>query len=329
MALASRAWRVVVPRAGGAPLKLAAGFAPLADGSCVASRGGTVVAASAVWEAAEAPGGGGGVPLSVEFRHGSAASGLVPATFNRRDPPRGGDAEVFAARVVDRALRPQICAGYDRLHVEVRVESSDGVHDPVVLGANAASAALGLSGARWAGPVGAVRVGRAGRSWAVDPAWDVVELGGVDVLWDGDAAGGATCVEFGASELEEGRLADALAFAAGEAAAVARAIAALAAEAGRGAPAAVVDPLDAAAASDAAAAACIASSRCSVQKNTPGGRPPGPGAGVARACWMAIDPLPPPVAPSLPPGFTAGRVPSAARADSKETGMYHMISVNP
>ena len=252
MALASRAWRVVVPRAGGAPLKLAAGFAPLADGSCVASRGGTVVAASAVWEAAEAPGGGGGVPLSVEFRHGSAASGLVPATFNRRDPPRGGDAEVLAARVVDRALRPQICAGYDRLHVEVRVESSDGVHDPVVLGANAASAALGLSGARWAGPVGAVRVGRAGRSWAVDPAWDVVELGGVDVLWAGDAAGGATCVEVGASELEEGRLADALAFAAGEAAAVARAIAALAAEAGRGAPAAVVDPLDAAAAAAAA-----------------------------------------------------------------------------
>ena len=110
----SQSWRVLVRRGGrSAPVKLSAGFAPLADGSCVASRGGTVVAASAVWTARcpESSGGafdgGGGVPLSVEFRHGSAASGLLPGHASLRDGARMGDAEVLAARAVDRSLRPR------------------------------------------------------------------------------------------------------------------------------------------------------------------------------------------------------------------------------
>lgn len=54
------------------------------------------------------------------------------------------------------------------------VLSSDGKHDPDVMAANAASAALMLSDVPWGGPIGVIRIGRIDGQLIVNPSMDEV-----------------------------------------------------------------------------------------------------------------------------------------------------------
>lgn len=58
--------------------------------------------------------------------------------------------------------------------VMASVLSSDGKHDPDVMAANAASAALMLSDIPWGGPIGVIRIGRIGGHLIVNPSMDEV-----------------------------------------------------------------------------------------------------------------------------------------------------------
>lgn len=95
-----------------------------------------------------------------------------------------------------------------------RLLAVDQVHLPNVLAINAASAAL-ISDIPWAGPVGAVRMGRVDGNLLVNPTEQQMESSDLDLLVAG-RADGITMVESGSRELSEETLIDALEIAHGE-----------------------------------------------------------------------------------------------------------------
>jgi len=187
--------KVIVPRHRDTLILQAGGCAPLADASCVARRGGTVVHASVAWRWASPDDvlhfTGGGAPLMVDFRHPASSAGMQPTTMNGRENARPSDQEVLAARCVDRALRPRFFSdgALEAVRVDIEVASSDGDGDVVTLGTNAASCALALAGVPWKGPVGASRLSRRGASFTRDPPLWFCEHG-FDLLYaTGDGLG--------------------------------------------------------------------------------------------------------------------------------------------
>ena len=176
---------MVIPRGGRGSIEIRAeAVAPYANGSCVATQGGTVVFASAVWRGATTTTTEGMVPLTVDYRHRAGANGRIPGNPRRREMPRGSEAELLASRAVDRALRPRFSkdVALDHVVVTTTVEADDEIYDPISLATNAASCAIALSGIPWYGPVGCSRVGFHNRRFVVDPTLDVLQTGGLDLL---------------------------------------------------------------------------------------------------------------------------------------------------
>src|SRR6266498_3917267 len=101
-------------------------------------------------------------PLSVEYEERLYAGGRIPGSFFRREGRPSTEA-ILTARLTDRPLRPLF---NKEMRNEVQVImfsiSADQENPLDILCINAASAALMISDIPWAGPVGAVRIGRIG-----------------------------------------------------------------------------------------------------------------------------------------------------------------------
>lgn len=97
--------------------------------------------------------------LGVEYLEKMYASGRISGSrFVKRDRFPSDDA-TLKARIIDRTIRPRFPNDYrDEVSVIVKVLSFDPQYDPLVLGANAVSAALMISPATFNGPVSLVRV---------------------------------------------------------------------------------------------------------------------------------------------------------------------------
>src|SRR5439155_22945214 len=143
-------------------------IAKLADGAVVVSCGDTMVFVSAV-SATAIKEGQDWFPLSVEYREKAAAVGKFPGGYFKREG-RPTEKEVLTCRMTDRPLRPLFPKGYlyDTQIIGVLL-SADGEHDPDILFINGASAALMVSDIPFAGPVGAVRVGRINGNFVANP----------------------------------------------------------------------------------------------------------------------------------------------------------------
>ena len=88
-----------------------------------------------------------------------AAGLILGGQYNKREG-RPSDEAILTARIIDRTIRP-LFAHHIKNAVQVIVTVlAVGQSDPGVLGVNAASLALATSDIPWAGPVGAVHVGR-------------------------------------------------------------------------------------------------------------------------------------------------------------------------
>lgn len=158
----------------------------LADSSILARQGGTVVHAVVTSERNASPEGD-FLPLTVDFRSRSYAVGKLPASANKRERANSDD-EILAARIVDRAIRPLFPKGFvDTVQVLVTSHSADSVHDPVVVGVNAASAALSVSSQPWNGPVGCVRIGLIGGELVTNPSVSEMGKSSLDLLYAGTA----------------------------------------------------------------------------------------------------------------------------------------------
>ncbi len=112
-------------------------------------------------------------PLSVEFEEKFYAAGqILGSRFVRREG-RPSEEAVLSARVIDRTIRPlfdQTMRHDIQIVVTVLAMGDD---DPDVLGVIGASLALSVSDIPWAGPVGAVRIGRHSESGEIiiNPAY--------------------------------------------------------------------------------------------------------------------------------------------------------------
>src|SRR5574340_1481961 len=153
---------------GGRTLTIETGkLARLAGGSVTVRFGDTVVLGTA--NRSDPRPGLDFFPLTVDFEERMYAAGKIPGGFIKRES-RPSEAAILAARLTDRPIRPLFPAGYkDDVQIVLTVLSADQENDPDVIGTVAASAALAISDVPFLGPVAAVRVGRIGGEFVVNP----------------------------------------------------------------------------------------------------------------------------------------------------------------
>jgi len=98
--------------------------------------------------------------LTVEYMEKFYASGLIlGGQYNKREG-RPSDEAILSARIIDRTIRPLFSQHIKNAVQVIVTVLSVGQADPGILGINAASLAIATSDIPWAGPVGAVHVGK-------------------------------------------------------------------------------------------------------------------------------------------------------------------------
>src|SRR6266481_9156032 len=110
-------------------------------------------------------------PLTVDYREYTYAGGRIPGGFIKREG-RPSEKEILTCRQIDRPIRPLFPDGFrNETQVIALVLSADKENDPDVVGINAAAAALALSDIPFSATVGAVRVGRVGGEFVINPTY--------------------------------------------------------------------------------------------------------------------------------------------------------------
>jgi polyribonucleotide nucleotidyltransferase len=172
------------------------------------------------------------LPLTMDYREKMFATGSVPGGFFKREG-RPTEKETLTMRLMDRPIRPLFPEGLQRdIQVQAMVLSSDEETDADVLAVNAASAAVALSPLPWAGPVGAVRIGRIDGAWVINPTNTQRKTSQLDLVVVGTAKA-ITMVEASAKEIPEADMVQALEVAHGEIVRICAAQAELVAKANR------------------------------------------------------------------------------------------------
>jgi polyribonucleotide nucleotidyltransferase len=141
-------------------------------------------------------------PLTVDYREKAAAAGKFPGGYFKREG-RPTEKEILTCRLTDRPIRPLFPKGY---YCEVQVQtvllSADGENDPDILSIVGASAALMVSDIPWAGPLGAVRVGRIGGKFVSNPTHAEQAESDLDLVYVGNDHD-VVMFEGGAKEITE------------------------------------------------------------------------------------------------------------------------------
>jgi polyribonucleotide nucleotidyltransferase len=188
-------------------------LARLADGSVTVRSGETLILVAAV-SATSVKEGQDFFPLTVDYREKAAAVGKFPGGYFKREG-RPTEKETLTSRMTDRPLRPLFPKGYfyDTQVISVLL-SADGENDPDILSINGASAALCVSDIPFAGPIGAVRVGRVDGQLVVNPTHTQRQLSDLDLVYVGNE-NDVVMIEGSADELGEEEFIKALEFAQG------------------------------------------------------------------------------------------------------------------
>jgi DNA polymerase III epsilon subunit family exonuclease len=151
-------------------------------------------------------------PLTVDFEERMYAAGKIPGGFIKRES-RPSEAAILAARLTDRPIRPLFPDGYkDDVQLVITVLSTDQENDPDIIGTLAASCALTISEIPFMGPIAAVRVGRIGGHFVVNPTYSQLEDSELDLIVSG-TRDAIMMVEAGAKILPEAVMAEAILFA--------------------------------------------------------------------------------------------------------------------
>ncbi len=151
-------------------------------------------------------------PLTVDFEERMYAAGKIPGGFIKRES-RPSEAAILAARLTDRPIRPLFPAGYkDDVQIVLTVLSADQENDPDIIGTLAGSAALTISEIPFLGPVAAVRIGRIGGQFVLNPTISQLEESELDLVVSG-TRDAIMMVEAGAKIVPEAVMADAIVFA--------------------------------------------------------------------------------------------------------------------
>jgi polyribonucleotide nucleotidyltransferase len=160
-------------------------LAKQADGTVTVQLGETIVIVAAV-AATKAKPGQDFFPLTVDYREKAAAAGKFPGGYFKREG-RPTEKEILTCRLTDRPIRPLFPKGwYNEVQVQTVLLSADGENDPDILSIIGASAALMVSDIPWAGPLGAVRVGRIGGKFVANPTHAEMADSDLDLVYVGN-----------------------------------------------------------------------------------------------------------------------------------------------
>src|ERR1700758_583099 len=190
-------------------------LARLADGSVTVRSGETLILVSAV-SATTIKEGQDYFPLTVDYREKAAAAGKFPGGYFKREG-RPTEKETLTSRMIDRPLRPLFPQGYfyDTQIISILL-SADGENDPDILAMNGASAALYVSDIPFAGPIGAVRIGRVKGQLVANPTHTQRAESDLDLVYVG-TENDLIMIEGSAREVPEAEFVKALEFAHGHA----------------------------------------------------------------------------------------------------------------
>src|ERR687897_962288 len=183
-------------------------LAKQAHGSVVVRSGDTVVLVTAC-RAATAREGIDFLPLTVDYREYTYASGRIPGGFFKREG-KPSEKEVLTSRMTDRPIRPLFPTGWrHETQVIALVLSADSENDSDVLAITGASAALAISEIPFQKTIASVRVGLVDGQFIVNPTYPQRRGSRLDLIVAG-SRDGIVMVEAGAKEATEEEVVQAL-----------------------------------------------------------------------------------------------------------------------
>ena len=194
---------------GGRTLSIETGrFAKQADGAVVVRCGDTMVLVTAC-RAANAREGIDFLPLTVDYREYTYASGRIPGGFFKREG-KPAEKEVLTSRLIDRPIRPLFPAGwrYETQIVSLLI-SADTENDSDVLAITGASAALAISSIPFQKTIAGVRIGLVDGKFVVNPTYPERKTSRLDLIVAG-SKDAIVMVEAGAKEVSEEEMVTAL-----------------------------------------------------------------------------------------------------------------------
>src|SRR5579864_4309649 len=183
-------------------------LAKQAGGSVIVRLGDSVVLVTAC-RAANPREGIDFLPLTVDYREYTYASGRIPGGFFKREgkPP---EKEVLTSRVIDRPIRPLFPEGWRyETQIIALVLSADGENDTDVMALTGASAALALSEIPFQKTIAGVRVGLVDGQFVINPTFEQRRASLLDLVVAG-SKDGIVMVEAGAKEVTEEQVVEAL-----------------------------------------------------------------------------------------------------------------------
>jgi polyribonucleotide nucleotidyltransferase len=183
-------------------------LAKQADGSVIVRSGDTMVLVTAC-AAPTAREGIDFLPLTVDYREYTYASGRIPGGFFKREG-KPSEKEVLTSRLIDRPIRPLFPSGWrHETQIIALVLSADAENDSDVLAITGASAALGLSTIPFTKTTAGVRVGLVDGEYIINPTFEQRRRSRLDLVVAG-TRDGIVMVESGAKEVSEEEMVQAL-----------------------------------------------------------------------------------------------------------------------
>jgi len=184
-------------------------LAPQAGGSVLIESGDTSVLVTATRSTARQ--GIDFLPLTVDYEERMYAAGRIPGSFHRRES-RPPEKAILTSRLIDRPMRPLFPSWLrDDLQIVATTMSMDEKVPPDVLAVTGASIATLLAKIPFNGPMAAVRVGLVGDDFILNPTYDEIRNGDLDLVVAG-SPDGVIMVEAGANELPEADMIEAIDF---------------------------------------------------------------------------------------------------------------------
>ncbi len=149
------------------------------------------------------------LPLTVDYREYTYASGRIPGGFFKREG-KPSEKEVLTSRMIDRPIRPLFPGGWRyESQIIALVLSADSANDTDVLAITGASAALALSDLPLQKTIAGVRVGLVDGQYLINPTFEQRKVSKLDIIVAGTMEG-LVMVEAGAKEVTEEQVVEAL-----------------------------------------------------------------------------------------------------------------------
>ncbi len=142
------------------------------------------------------------LPLIVDYRENTYASGKIPGGFFKREG-RPSEREILLSRLIDRPIRSLFPEGYYfDTQIVALLLSADIENEPDTLGLIGASVALYFSDIPFTTPIGAVKVGYINDEFVINPTMSQREESPLNMTVVGTDAG-IVVIEAGCKEIDE------------------------------------------------------------------------------------------------------------------------------